>query len=82
MPEENNKYLSMKLFTPLYLLIFTIILAVVGWFAMAMDGQNNTIDKNRNDISEVKGDIKSINTYIATISKSMDEIKDEIKNKK
>ncbi len=83
MPDESNnkKTVSLNLFVSLYLLVFTVILAVVGWFGEAVSGQYKEIDKNRDNISEVKGDIKAINTNIANISQLLNEIKNDLKKK-
>lgn len=79
--EINNgkKYISTNIFIPLYILVFTIILAMATLFNGAIVNQNGQIDKNRTEISDVKGDIKAININIANISKSIDEIKNAIK---
>jgi peptidoglycan hydrolase CwlO-like protein len=84
--EENHnngkKYLPTNFFIPLYLLVFTILIAVVGWFNVAIGNQNNQIDKTRENVSAVQGDIKSINTNLGNISASISEIKESLKQKK
>ena len=76
---NNKKYVSINIFIPLYILVFTIILAMATLFNGTIDNQNGKIDKTGAELSDVKGDIKAINANVANISKSIDEIKNTIK---
>lgn len=76
---NNKQYLPISIFIPLFILIFTILLAIVGWFVSAYAKQTDKIEVNRENIYEIQGDIKAINTNMGNIIKSLDEIKLELK---
>ncbi len=80
--EVQNKsiidLMNTKVSWQVFISVVGIITLVMGWLVVDVTRAKDMVDENANRVSSVEGDIKSINTSIGNINKTLDRISDKL----
>ncbi len=70
--------MNTKVSWQVFISVVGIITLVMGWLVVDVTRAKDMVDENANRVSSVEGDIKSINTSIGNINKTLDRISDKL----
>ena len=81
MPDQNNnkKFVPLSLFIPLFVLIFTVLGLIGTMVSSKINGQDEKIEKVRDNVSSIEGDVKSIRSDIGGINTKLEMLSNYFK---